>query len=313
LTVYKRQIDIPNNTALFKKTNKQGEKMYKRPVAIHSDDPLCTATSLEGTVIGILFEKTGAEIKKAVESRIPSIDNEIARCVSTIKDMDEFLKGKNEEIKEIDKLYTERSDAREATAKPFNDDISVIVKKRDNIIFTFDKETDKKVASKATVFEEGFDKYNDSLKSIDEIMKELDSEGRVGLGMQGPSGTTGVSGSSGRIYSTPGVYARTINDSSSNEINTDNIDGESIRGIGFGDKLKELKLTEKETEAMSRLSTLRALVNNYSWKILKIKDRIKFLESEKRRLVLILKHIGEDRTYKLDMNKLSALGFEDVE
>jgi hypothetical protein len=82
------------------------------------------------------------------------------------------------------------------------------------------------------------------------------------------------------------------------------------RADSYGD---ELKLTKEENDALSRLSTLRSLVMEYGRKIFKIKERIKFLESEKRRLVLIVKHIQSERMYKLDMNKLSALGFEDME
>jgi len=37
------------------------------------------------------------------------------------------------------------------------------------------------------------------------------------------------------------------------------------------------------------------------------------LEEEKRRLSLIARNLDEKRSYKLDLNKLSAFGFEDVE
>ena len=35
---------------------------YREPIAIAEDDPICSASALNGTVIGILFEKTGKEI-----------------------------------------------------------------------------------------------------------------------------------------------------------------------------------------------------------------------------------------------------------
>ena len=41
--------------------------MYKEPIKISANDPICSATALEGTIIGILFDKTGADIQAAID------------------------------------------------------------------------------------------------------------------------------------------------------------------------------------------------------------------------------------------------------
>ena len=56
----------------------------------------------------------------------------------------------------------------------------------------------------------------------------------------------------------------------------------------------------------------------YKWKLLESlekekRKRLLKLEEEKRRLDLISRNIESDRIYKLDLNKLSAFGFEDIE
>ena len=76
----------------------------------------------------------------------------------------------------------------------------------------------------------------------------------------------------------------------------------------------ELKsLSKKEDKALARLNTLKGMVTDYMMKVQSIQSEIKGLKEEKRRLTLIQRHIIDERFYKLDLNKLSAFGFEAVE
>lgn len=66
-----------------------------------------------------------------------------------------------------------------------------------------------------------------------------------------------------------------------------------------------------EDEAYSKICTMRNILVKYFEKLEMIKRVIKKLELEHRRLDLITKNVVDDRSYKLDLIKLSALGFED--
>ena len=51
---------------------------YSVPLCVSENDPVCSSTALQGTVIGVLFEKTGEDIKGAVDSRVDLIDSEVS-------------------------------------------------------------------------------------------------------------------------------------------------------------------------------------------------------------------------------------------
>ncbi len=70
-------------------------------------------------------------------------------------------------------------------------------------------------------------------------------------------------------------------------------------------------MSTDEDKAVAKLETLRNLLKKNVNKLENLKKGIKKLEDEKRRLVLIMNHLDDERTYKLDLNKLSAFGFED--
>ena len=68
----------------------------------------------------------------------------------------------------------------------------------------------------------------------------------------------------------------------------------------------------EEDKALTKMRTLRNLLQKYLNRIETLKDVSRKLKEECRRLKLIAKNIDDDRAYKLDLNKLSAFGFEDM-
>ena len=92
------------------------------------------------------------------------------------------------------------------------------------------------------------------------------------------------------------------------------ISGTGNIGLGSTNPEKILELMfDDEDKAIARLKTLQELLKKNVNKLENLKKGIKKLENEKRRLVLIKMHIDDGRSYKLDLNKLSAFGFEDIE
>jgi hypothetical protein len=115
---------------------------------------------------------------------------------------------------------------------------------------------------------------------------------RIGsTGLQGCTGSTGSSGTIGTDNDGVQTYSYVTPDAFVNQVYT----------------------TTKEDEATAKLNTLRNLLARYSNHIELLKNTIQKLEEEKRRLNLISDNINSEREYKLDLNKLSAFGFEDIE
>jgi len=271
---------------------------YKAPIRISNDDPVCSATALQGTVIGILFEKTGDEIKKAIDKSAVTIDGEIEKHQKTINEAKGFLETKTKELKVIDEVYEERKNHKKAKLQPFYRKIDELKCQITNTGREVDLETDKIVAERACKFQDKFEDYKPILMRLDEFLKNLNystsSSSSSSASSESPwfapagSGPEGVQGCQGSIGGTmaPGVYYSTT--------------GEAC------------EISEDEENALARLNTLRRIVAHYTSAVNQIKRAIECLKEERRRLILIKKHIG-DRTYKLDLNKLSAFGFEDVE
>jgi hypothetical protein len=61
------------------------------------------------------------------------------------------------------------------------------------------------------------------------------------------------------------------------------------------------------------MRTLRSIVQKYVDKLSILESAVRALREESRRLSLIKKNVDDRRVYKLDLNKLSAFGFEDIE
>jgi hypothetical protein len=162
---------------------------------------------------------------------------------------------------------------------------------------------------KALVFDEGFDAFQGDFNQLDDFMSRerevvrgvVDTVGaaRYGYGVTGAQGLTGVQGMAGVVGNakSSGFYQPEY-DASKFE-----------RSAGSHEKVEETE----EDKAISRLGTLRGIIDKYMRKVGEIQDAIRSLHEEKRRLELIGRNLADDRSYKLDINKLSAFGFENIE
>jgi len=271
---------------------------YKEPIQISGNDPICSVSALEGTVIGILFEKTGEEVQNAINCRVASIEEKISRLEKAIKGADTFVDGKSKEIEELDDLYEERDDAKRAQLEPLRRQSKDIWNQIRNEEHTFNKATEQIIASQAVSFEDGFEEAEKNLLTVDEL---IDQENKLGF-LRAGCGYTGIQGAAGSmVISGDGSSSTyTITDSGSGNI-----------GLGVSDP--DSYISSEEDLALARLNTLKHKVKGYLLKIEKIRAWIRDLQEEKRRLTLIRDNLTPARDYKLDLNKLSAFGFEDIE
>jgi len=266
-----------------------------KPVLRTSADDFWSATSLGNTVIGILFEKKGEDIKQAIFARMDIIVKKIAEYKSISHKIEEFIERKRVVLKGLDDFYEGRSNEKDALIMPFKRKIEETVKKCNDEIFSFDRTTQKQLGEKALTFEDGFDAFKPNFEELDQFLKrEVEMQNLIlhrdytspgvytGIqgctGLQGTTGTQGIRGSQGEPE------------------------------VEYG--LQES--TEEEDKAYARLSTVRHLLSKYEEKLIRMKSVMRSLEDELRRLTLIRDNIEDQRNYKLDLNKLSALGFEDL-
>lgn len=273
---------------------------YIPQIQISANDPVCSTSSLEGTVIGILFEKGGTEIREAITIRLGLIDKKIAEYDSMADKTETFIVEKRKVLKDLDTLYQNRSDEKKAFLLPFKRELENIVKKAEDKVFIYDKETYKQLGEQAVIFEEGFESFRENFDELDNFLKKekdiIQGETHIyniqgatgiqgiGIGASGPQGSIGISGATGNI------------------------------GKGMTDPEEILELmSDDEDKAIARLNTLRDLLIKNVNKLENLKKGIKKLKDEKRRLTLIRAHLDDARSYKLDLNKLSAFGFEDME
>jgi hypothetical protein len=276
---------------------------YRSQLRISADDPLCTASGIEGTIIGILFEKKGSEVQQAIDARVKSIIQKVLEYRGIATKIEEFIEKKRQILREMDLFYVERHDEKETLLKPFQRQIDEIVKKCGDVVFDFNKVTTQKLGGHAVSFEEGFDAFKPCFDELDEFMKKEESivQGIVGASacytMNSFQGTTGIQGLCGT---------------------TDpcGVSGSIGLGTSSPDAILDIEDTldsTKEDAAIARIGTLRSLLQKYVKKLDTLKQTIKNLEEESRRLGLIRRNIEPLRIYKLDLNKLSAFGFEDLE
>jgi hypothetical protein len=280
---------------------------YKRPIKMRQDDPVCSATALGNTIIGILFDKKGSDIRKAIAGRTVLIEKKVSEYDSIIFKIDGFIKEKRKILKDLDEYYQDRADKKEAIFKPYRKELDVINKEcydRTTLVlkdmndtgFSFDKDTYNEIGKKAVVFEESFETFKDTFIEIDEV--KAVSQGAEGIqgviGYQGIQGLTGCQGIKG------------FND------NVSSYSTYTTAGDVLAPKQVNL-LSTKEDEAVARLGSLRNILLKYNQKANIIRDAIHTLNEEKRRLKVISDNINPEREYKLDLNKLSAFGFEDIE
>jgi hypothetical protein len=247
-------------------------------------------------VIGILFEKKGEDIKQAIFARMDIIVKKITEYKSISQKIEEFIERKRIVLKGLDDFYQGRSDEKDALIMPFKRKIEETVKKCNDEVFSFDRTTQKQLGEKALTFEDGFDAFKLNFEELDLFLKKereiIEPIRGVGFGndisVRGYHGQTGIQGCTG----TQG---------------TSDVSG-SEPELEYG--LQES--TEEEDKAYARLSTIRNLLRKYEEKLNVLKNVVRSLEDELRRLTLIRDNIEDQRNYKLDLNKLSALGFEDL-
>jgi len=268
---------------------------YKRPIQIRTDDPICSVTAVGGSVIGVLFDKTGLEIRTAIGKRLTIIDNRVSECKGITGSVKDFLKTKEDQIKELETLRTEREDVKKAILRPMEREIEQICNRICAENFSHNTETEKQIAERAAAFDDRFEEYRGTFKGIDKFLDEVHEEETIYLmgwnGARGPCGSEGLWGFQGRQGS-QGLYE-----------STGKQDAERI----------VRQITAVEEKALARLNTLKSVVRTYTARVNQINAMILQLEEEKRRLSLIARNLDEKRSYKLDLNKLSAFGFEDVE
>jgi len=270
-------------------------KEYKPQLRVSADD-LCSATTLGNTVIGILFEKRGSDIKKALSMRLSIIDEKIDQYNGVVKKIVDFIDKKRKVLKDFDIFYQGKCDEREALIAPYKREIEAVWKKCDNVVYDFNRKIFKDLSKKAVVFEDGFEQFKPNFDELDEFLQREENivsaiQGYGVAGLQGQTGIQGLTGSTG------------CNGMTGSE--------DPMRGIGYGDKVDAI--TKDEDSAVAKMETLRSLLQKYLNRVESLKQCVKRLKHERRSLSLILKNIADDRVYKLDLNKLSAFGFEDLD
>lgn len=240
--------------------------------------------SLEGTVVGILFSKTGVEIKEAVAHKLDELDNEATDLKGAIEDVDDFLETKEKELVELNELYEERRNEKNAQARPFARQVEEIQKSWSDKEFEINRETERMVGEKAVTFEAGFDKFKDRFEEIDELADEVSDSNSVYMMATTDSVSSPVRG---------------MTTNSMRRIETANPCGEVA-----------LQLPTKQDKAVSRINTLRNKVQEYRHKVTMVQQRIDRLECEADELRLISRHLKDEREYTLDLKSLEALGFD---
>jgi len=284
---------------------------YKEPIRISANDPICSANALEGTIIGILFDKTGGDIQLAIDRRTKTIDKKTADLQEAIKGANSFVEAKNKEIKKLDEMYYTRSDDKKEKLEPLHRQSREIWNKIRNQEHAFDKETEKIIAGKAMTFEEGFDKIEGQLAKVDDLIEKEQKAGRETHPLLRGSKIPGVYTQTG-FQGETGIQGETASIDGSGNTTFFTSDNGNV-GLGLSDPNASLYITQQEDKALARLNTLKQKIREYLNKIGKIREWIKELQEEKRRLILIRNNLDPKRSYKLDLNKLSAFGFEDIE
>ena len=249
-----------------------------------------TPVSLEGTVVGLLFSKTGKEIQEVIKNKVGGLKEEAGKYTTTISKVDEFLKEKEKEIDELDELYEERKDEKETQARPFRRQIDEVHKLWGDKEFEINRETERLVGERAVEFEKGFDEFEESFDEIDDLALEIteDNKSIRKLTIR-RSGNVGVGAS---------VNSLSLEDGNTGFYQTaDNINFSA-------------PLPTNEDRALARINTLRKKVTSYKRLLTVIKDKVNIIESEAKRLNLISKHLTAKKDYTLDLEGLAALGFD---
>lgn len=243
-------------------------------------------SSFQGTVVGLLFDKTGHQIRGAIREKIRILDSEVTELRKSIQDVDEFLESKEDELEELNTLYTERHNEKDAQARPFYRQIDEVHKAWCDKEFDFNRETERLIGEKAVEFEEGFKEFSERFVEIDELAEEVEDDVNANPTLLVPSS-----------YST-----------------TDSLSGETKKDILSLRRITNISenplLPTEQDKAATKLTTLRNRVFTYRGKVDLIQSRINTLESESDELRLVSRHLNDEREYTLDLDRLSALGFD---
>jgi len=269
------------------------ERQYVPQICISASDPVNSVKSLQGNVIGILFEKEGKEIRESISRRVGLIEGKIGEYSSMCERTESFIEKKEKELKELKEFHQEKMDEKKGFLLPLQKEIEKIVKEANDRAFDFDLRIFEVTKEKAIRFEEGFD----GIKKDFEILDDLLLKDRAFIG-----GVTGIQGSTGVIGISGGMEQpkREMLDYANGNV-----------GLGVNDPKSSLDIsTDPGSRAYTRLETLQNLLRKYIYKLKSLKDGRNRLKEEKRRLKLTHDHITKERAYKLDLNMLSAFGFE---
>jgi hypothetical protein len=292
--------------------------MYKKPITIQSNDPVCSATSLGNNVIGILFDKTGEAIRRALEARIKAIKAEEQTYAGLAEPLREFLKDKEAEIAEAEAYEKERlhqrtkalekdrakvSEAEKAMRKILEKEqekLDAATEKLAKSAESFDEETETELEAREAGFREGWDQIKEHLETVKSFEAERRwSEIAEACKIQEPCSSSMSSCS----YSASSKSGDALSRS-----NWQNCDGDYDSGI------RSSRDSRESGEVKLAVShRLRDRHRRYMTVFDDIKAKLEQLREERRKLELIFRNVDPERSYKLDMNKLSAFGFEDLE
>jgi len=247
--------------------------------------------SLGNTVVGLLFTKTGKEIRSMASIKVEGINDEVKRLEDSTKDVTAFVKEKEGELISLSDFYMERRENKSAAARPYQRQLEEVYKAWSDTEFEFNQDTNNLIGEKAVTFEKGFERFEERFSQIAELAEQVDNT-RMEV--------------SGVMRSLPGVF-------------TDKMDGNlAITGAAQGMEYPERTaravqgtsgLPTREDKAAAKLAGLRSKVDDAQQKLTLIGRHVKNLKAESERLRLVYKHLSDQEIYTLDLESLIALGF----
>lgn len=252
------------------------------------------AKSLQGTVVGLLFTKTGREIREAVTAKVSKLDAELERLHSATEDVAVFLEEKQMDLTKLSKFYQERRNEKEAQARPFRRQVEEIHKAWADKEFEFNRETEQLVGERAVLFEQGFEEFEQKFAEIDELAEEVDE---LGYDTAAP------------VMMAAAAPGASFSDSfGGQQVNSTR---KAVRSVSANESL--VTLPTEQDKAVAKLNTLQNKVYEARSKVATIDAHIRRLEQESDHLKLIRRHLKDDREYTLDLSGLASLGFENDE
>jgi len=281
---------------------------YEKPLSVYSDDPVCSATTLGNTVVGILFDKTGAQIRQALEARIAAVREEEEKYRGLAEPLRKLLKKKEEEIVAAETREKERARLRTSALEADRDKLAAAREKREEILRAEDKKVDK--AAKA--LDRAAEKFDEETTAELELFEKSFREGWGEI----EEGCEAIrSFESEKRWEQPEEKTRTCSSSmSSCSKGASSGRGESRESLSSADYNSGVRSRTSEGEKLLSVSgRLREIYSRHLTLFEKAKARADELRNERRKLELISRNVDDERAYKLDMNKLSAFGFESIE